>query len=681
MKRLFRLFRLPGNAALTDGRLFLIGLVVFACAQGWFINAPLFLRQLPPEPDDAHIYTVKAQQMETCFFQHCTGLDDLRAQFGQADAVAPTWNTAKARITAFTIYHPLHSAVLALVHTLGFGWETAYKIVWALGSLLFITGAALLLRALFGAGPAGVGLLLLAVQTYANQGMHYVVPSNLTLAMALPLWASLIRNNGVAPKALVAGSAAMLAMHPAGRIYALVAAGLAWLLDTERRLSTKIAAAATVALVGLAFLLPALVTSLELSRPFEPAPEHFSALRFLHATVKEIVGNFYRFAHATGGVPGAVLLLATGCFALNERMRRVLLRLCGLLGLFLAASLFHVQPHYPADVFNRLWIALAIPLTGVCGLGLYHMCRTGRSLVRHGLGPDNLPIPLPKRVSSKTLGWVVLALAAGILFQSLQNGGERMASTMDKVVRRYNYTYNLKQPALLRDVAASDDRVLYTDLFPMAFYLAHGRYDLGMVYYPSVTGTPEEAAWLDPARLHFAVLRGPLMAYESRHGTRFPLNEFNVARLTGGSGPGPRTARLRIENRGGDATLRLSARAPGELPGSAGMAEQAIEAGFDGWVDLPLVGLENSRDLEISLTAPGRGLSLLGVNVDNGETFWPWNRFATVTLTADRALAQAVSLDMDLTRYMPEPVRTRPATVLDDAGVFMLVRFDDHAAN
>ena len=132
-----------------------MGLVIWTAAQSYLTSIPLRTRSLPPEVEDSLAYLVRTHEIESCFFQDCPALQDLREQVykGSLDPEA-----ARQREIAgfpFPFYHPGFSLVLLGITKLGVDLTTAYKILWGISPLLF--GASLCLSAYDSLGQAGRG--------------------------------------------------------------------------------------------------------------------------------------------------------------------------------------------------------------------------------------------------------------------------------------------------------------------------------------------------------------------------------------------------------------------------------------------------------------------------------------------------------------------------------------------
>ena len=621
----------------NNTRIFILGIIIYLVAQGILVNYPLWTRSLPPEPDDAYVYLSKAPQMEQCFLQGCPALRDLREQVNVKEPYGPAWEAARARIFTLTVYHPLQTVVLIAVHHLGLSWELSYKIAWSAGSLLFLIGIAWLLHALFGPGAAGLGLFLLAFQVFANQGLHYVVPSNLALGIGLIVWARILSKKGKAAWCLLLGSVAMVAMHPVGRIYAIIAILLHLTAgESPWRGRTLLAALGGAAVVAAAFLLPHLIAHPDLIRPAEPIPDGFTYLKYAHDTFRELTGNLYRLFVGVAGLPVFLFTLVAGAWLLPPERKRAVGRMVLILGFFLIISLFYVMPHFPGDVFRRLWIAMAILLTGVCGYGIFAMLRYAGLLLGTGRATpvtEFLGIPT-LRLSSRKIGVLLLAVVVAILLQTAHDGTNTLKETIHKVIGRYQYAYNLDQPGLLLSQAREGDKVLYSSLFNLPFYLTHGALDLGAVYYPAVRGTPLEKEWAENEQVRFAVVMNPLNWFQTGHEGKIPLNRYSQVQARFPRLENIAVVRLRIENPTAEAkTLAAVLRSDkGEEVQSPSLS---LAPGQTEWLKIPAQGLGWTGALGVTLRGDLKKLFLHGLNMDQSQTLWPWDREAALTFIRD----------------------------------------------
>ncbi|MCP4665845.1 MAG: hypothetical protein GY849_05725, partial [Deltaproteobacteria bacterium] len=502
---------------------FLMGLIFWITVQGAFSLIPLWTRALPPEVDDSLSYVLKSRQMEECFYQDCPALSDLRKQLSKKyvnDHTRPERRLAGSRI--FPVYHPLLSVMILGLKKLGLDWMTAYKVIWTVGPLFFGLAFAYLLASLWGLPAAGLALGLLAFKVFPGTGLHRVVPSNLAMAMAAILWARIISQNGKAMWALVIGSILMIAMHPIGRIYAVMAVFLALSLSGFRpRLKTWLPAFLVFSMVGLAFVIFAAVKGVELVnfRIF-PKGDHPIIGMVIGAseTVLEVCVNIITLE---GGLFGSIALfcgaVAFGLLTAPWEKRSVALKTISIYALFLFALLFYVSTH-PADVIFRMWIPLVIILFGALGQAIWHLMGRSWALLMKGLkgpgGPGNFRL-------QETWPVVVLALLLGYSFHMTLRGAEQVEATERHIQNCQPLLFDASQPELLLSQAGKGDRVLYTSMIIMPYYLIHGAMQLGAVYYhPSMEGTEAADLWLNRPDVRFAVAYHPTVYHPSFEGMK-----------------------------------------------------------------------------------------------------------------------------------------------------------------
>ncbi len=199
-----------------------MGLSLFCYFQVGLVWEAHHRRALPPEPDDAYYYIFKTVQLRECFRQDCAALNDLRPQLTPSPGDSPSRAWKKWRLFhGFLVdYHPFYSLVLLLLSQVqGISLELAFWQLCLLGSLgLALTIAALLLT-LTDVATAGVAMATLALTVFPGQGIHYIVPSNLTMGLGILMFVHLLRRDGRPGLLFYALNLGALGMHPTGLIY------------------------------------------------------------------------------------------------------------------------------------------------------------------------------------------------------------------------------------------------------------------------------------------------------------------------------------------------------------------------------------------------------------------------------------------------------------------------------
>ena len=199
------------------------GLLLFLLFQTGMVVEVELSRLLPPEAKDAYRYIYSAVQMREGFNYHTPALDDLRAQSApepgdSVDRQNLKWDNYHS---LFFTHYPLHSALLLVISGIGgVTLGTAYKIITVLGSLLIAGAIAYLLLTITDPVSAGLALGSLALTTFPMQGIHYVVPTNISMAVGLILFAVVLRSGGRAKWLILLLTTVVLFLHRAGIVYA-----------------------------------------------------------------------------------------------------------------------------------------------------------------------------------------------------------------------------------------------------------------------------------------------------------------------------------------------------------------------------------------------------------------------------------------------------------------------------
>jgi len=188
---------------------------------------PLFTRATLPEPDDILPYLLRTARMEECLSADCPALADLRQQLSAASPNHTVTIYRAWAANAFGSQHPLFSVALLGLKQLGIDLVTAYKVVCVAAVMLFAFGFAYFLAALYGVPAAGVTMVLIALKVFPDTGLNFVVPSNLTMGLALFVMGRVIACKGRAPWTLALGAIVMAGIHPIGLLYAIIAVAIA----------------------------------------------------------------------------------------------------------------------------------------------------------------------------------------------------------------------------------------------------------------------------------------------------------------------------------------------------------------------------------------------------------------------------------------------------------------------
>jgi hypothetical protein len=683
------------------------GLAIYLMVQGLLVNVPLWQRPMPPELDDSVTYILKTKLLQEGIFQDSPAVADLKRQLHEpTDNAAVVRQRALAGSRTFPFYHPLFSLLLLALHKLGLDLMTAFKVVWSLGPLIFGLAFAYFLTSLFGAGAAGLALTLLAFKVFPDTGLHYVVPSNLAMAIAVVVWGRLVSRQGQAPWTLALGSLGLVAIHPIGAIYALMSVALAfWLVENRGNFSAYLPMLLVVAAVALLFIF-----SVTTSIPYYPNLFRMPGGSFgLFAMCREaaisgvaVITSIVRTGGGLFGSPPFFCGAATlGLITLPVQARRSVIKILVLYLIALGGILFYRSSH-PADVFLRLWIPLVAVLFGL----------VGRSLVLAG----QLSFSAWQKFRQDTEetpygGWQVLwpvvlaALLIGYVVEMSVKGGEIIAVTTEYMQASQPLDFSPRQPQLLLSLARPGDKVFYNSIIIMPYYLSQGACRLGAVYYhPAFQGDPSVSGWLSHPQLRFAAVYNPLVYHpsfagldENRWWPGYPDFYYSPLSKVKKTGPlakdgqlaaadfswlevevktadFPKLLKIKIDNPGEASSLGLFPVAATRSGHEADKITAPVPAHWSGWVTLDLAAAQKVKRFRISLP-PGAGYRLGGIIFGEDRLLWPWSQKASLTLKP-RADSEAISVSFDPAAILPAPLNSRGVSILDDRGSAVLVQLE-----
>lgn len=692
-----------------SSRLVLIGgLIIYLGVQGFLVNDPLWNRSMPPELDDSVTYILKTKQMQEGLFQVSPAVEDLRRQLHiPSDNPEVVRQRALAGSRIFPFYHPLFSIILIGLNQMGLDLMTAFKVVRSLGPLIFGLAFAYFLTSLFGAGVAGLALGLLAFKVFPDTGLHYVVPSNLAMAIAVIIWGRLLRRQGKAPWTMALGSLALVAMHPVGAIYALMSVALSFFLSEDKdRFRTYLPMLFIVVTVALLFIYSALTRNSFIPNLLIMPGGNFSVVNMFKGAIisgLQVITDIFRYGGGLFGSPpifcGAVAL---GLITLSNNERRSVLTILSINLFFLISVLFYLSTH-PADVFLRLWIPLVVILFGLVGQAIVFAGRLSWSLLKNLKGKEN-----QKNIDSWQLLWpfVLVALLTGYIIEMSVKGGEIIFATAKYMQISQPLELSTKQPQLLLTLAQPRDKVLYNSIIIMPYYLIHGASTLGAIYYhPAFQRTNIQSTWLSLPELRFAVTYNPLVFHPSFVGVDEPdwwlgIPDFNFSPLSTRRKYGPlardgqlaaadfswievevkvsdfpKLLKIKINNPGGASTIDLIPVSASRTLLSLYKISAAVPARWSGWVTLDLTATPEVKRFRILLPPGSPCYQLSGMTFGEDRLRWPWSQKASLTLMPREGPSE-ISVSFDPAESLPAPLNRRAVSVLDDQGSSVLLQIN-----
>lgn len=690
----------------TTGRLICLGgLAMYLLIQGALMNRPLANWSLTPELDDSLTYVLKTRQMQECFWQNCPALDDLWQQLNEPTsdpAAAQQLNLARSRL--FPVYHPLFSLILLGLTKTGLGLLAAYQWLWRLSPLVFGLAFTYLLTKLTRPAATGVALALLALKIFPDTGLHHLVPSNLTMAGAVIVWARIISRQGWAPLTLGLSAVLLPAMHPVGVLYSIVSIGLALALaGPHHRKKVLLVVGFMILAISSLFVISSWVKGIALVKftiiPQVPNPVTYilgGALKNLQAV---IVGIIRSEGSLFGAAPLFLAAVVLGLLTLPPEKRRGTVTILVLNALLLFGMLFYVSSH-PGDVILRLWIPLVVILFGLVGQAV---CTLGRLSREFWKNPKTKKTEQFNLVNGLPL--VLLAVFVGYALHMLATGGEQIYTYIDFLRKRQPLVFAPEQPELLLSRANHGDRVFYNSLIIMPYFFIHGTMRLGAVYYdPILQGSPVLADRLSKPEVRFAVTYNPTVYHPSfagvdeprwwitspnfhyspldkprRHGPlaqegKIATRDYQWLELEVNQPDFPKVLNIRLENQGEKSVVLLAPLSPkGELLREKHLTT-TVPAHWSGWLRLDLTQMPAAQRFRLVFPAGAPDYRLSGLTFGEETHNWPWTQRATMTAKPRDTGSPDITVSFDPRTLLPHPLNQKKISILDDTGSSVLLQ-------
>lgn len=636
---------------LMPHRMLGLACLFFLLVKGLWVLLPVQAMGVPRLGDDSLVYlftgvsTVLDPKMDTPAVQDILALRQMRESNDSA------LDFLRARTTMRVTY--VAASPFAMVTGLLVKAGLSHKAAFAGAELIVAVGLTAALAAIGTAlfGPAGgvMALTLLAFAILPMQGLHYLVPGVLALALGLLLLAEICRPRARLPVLLVLAVVLGLT-HTIGTVYIALAIAFAALLPVARHRALVVNWRVLATLVLGACAAWAFV---RLSGGRAPATSGTGGL--------SLTGFLTNLRFGLGYVGQSIatqpVTWALGCagLVLTVRARRIepLVLLFLLLGLFGAACLFEI-PGYPGELAARVLVFVLVFLAAASGVAMVWAYGASRILFAAAL----------VLVAGQT---AVQAHATWLLLVDNMNSRAEIEDG----------------PAIRADLAALPDgaSILWTDpdISMMAAFIEGGT-RFHAVPYPMIERSPERKDIL--ARFRPAYIAAPIpksFNTTARAGaTHFSPRRYGV------SFADFRTLQIRLPQQAGERVyLRLSqAPAQHELTlvagnGGAGCAAKAGELMHqDGklWLPVALDGCPAGTILTLSSDSPRLALLGLSFGPPQKRVNWPWGSTARVVAEAREEDGLKVALVFDWPTLLGRDLarEAEPVLLSDESGIVWL---------
>jgi hypothetical protein len=441
--------------AASERIVFVIGVLALLVLMAWPTVGSLPTRAMPPEVDDTLFYLLRGQYLLECPREDCIGAETIRAEFDKMIAEhRGNYEPSYQKFVFFSIHAPLHVAFIGALRTLGLDWMTAQWAFIIAGIVIITCGIALWLRSAFGEGPAGLAALLVGTTYFVGQGLIWIVPSNVALGLGLLACGLAVSLQRRAAVWLAILFWMIVFMHVTGRGIAVlamatyvIAIGPPW----QRR--DLVPLLSGILAIGLYTALPLIFSRPDFHTPFGYEGFTGNPLDVIIGNIIETDRVTLRTTSIAGGFIGMAVVAVIALIALPPGRRRPVAAFLVLGAGFCVLSLVHINPRIPAELFARLWVLIAVTLTGAAafvlwkGLPYVFLKRTDVALAVNGPTNDGRAF-LSSDVWRLLAAVAYVGLALGAIIH-VAAGLYLIERARIMVAGRHDFAFNREQPAML----------------------------------------------------------------------------------------------------------------------------------------------------------------------------------------------------------------------------------------
>jgi hypothetical protein len=685
------------------------GLAIWVAVQSYLIYGPLSQRDQFPEVDDSLAYLVRTQVMEECSSLDCKALLDLKNQFDAMPPGPDMQRQSEIAGFAFPLYHPLFSTILLSINQITHDLFSTFRILWLLSPLFWGIAFACFLTSLWGRTVAGLTLILIAFKIFPGPGLHYLTPSNLTIMIALLIWARILTRNGSAPVTLILGSLLMVAIHPLGILLTLITIFLALALSEKKKRKQLyiMLLFSSVVCIPIVFF-TSLADQFQVYQTVNPAHILSSFQILLNNIGKNFLEIVIQLIRYKTSFFGSLLVLfpatLVGVFYLDKGQRKNMIITLSILFLFLLSSLCHSHALTPnGSLFFRLLIPFAVILFGALPHVMYIVATNALNYAKNTTNRRATAPYSPKSLLSSVL---ILALLSGYILETIVPGMIHIQAMREHMIKRQPLSFHDSQVQLLLSKANPEDKILYTSTMIMASYFAHNCLQLGAIYYhpafakseatslllqqknlrfavaynpavfhPSYTGLDEKNRCITSPEISFTPLSEPRRSDPINQEGSIPVKNFHWIEIRTNHHDAIKEIRVFVTNPGKEISLKLIQHAR-DFPQTAenSTTKLIIPAAWNDWITFSLRDT-NQGDTYRLLLPKGDSKATIGGISFNNEHFWPWSHHATMILQGKDTETGRVELSFDPSDLLPTELENKPVTVIHDQGSSVLLEF------
>ncbi len=351
----------------------ILGSSIFLYYKAGFVFYSIYSRSQPVEVDDSYVYMWKAVTMNNGFGKDGQALNDLRKQVPvKSDDLKVIRKHWKVERTFFGNWHPLHSILLITLREIGIVWLDAYLILLLSGSLFICFSLIYWQVMMWGPMVSGISLIFIAPVLFKEHGLNIIVPTNIALGIGFLLWGRIIQAERKTWIALPICSLAAVLMHPIGKVYAAIGLGMyIYIVGRKPSWRNKFSILGTIVILAIGLLMPHFLERPLMEYGILNSNWIVGVERNIN-TAYGAVGSRLFYKKLYSGVIALIALFLA--LKVTDKADRYKIGLMGLLlGVLAFVSLLYVSTprHYPALLYNRIWIPVVVFFLGACAKVCY----------------------------------------------------------------------------------------------------------------------------------------------------------------------------------------------------------------------------------------------------------------------------------------------------------------------
>ena len=193
------------------------------------------------------------------------------------------------------------------------------------------------------------------------------------------------------------------------------------------------------------------------------------------------------------------------------------------------------------------------------------------------------------------------------------------------------------------------------------------------VYHPAFEGKDEPWWWMTMPDFRYSPLNkrrthGPL----AREG-KIPADLYRWLDVKATTGAAPETLRLHIDNPRKESVMQVAPLDQAGQPLDRYRQVLKIPAHWSGWLTVDLTAMPSGVPLRLIFPRDGDNFKIAGLTFGEDKLRWPWAQKALLTFQPRYDVTGPITVSFDPRALLPEQLRGRQVTVLDDRGSSVLL--------